>query len=303
MPIRQKVQVELQRLMQARWPGMAVETMAFGFSGTGQLNQLGYLDAYVRPRRPDLIVNVFVSNDFANNSSVLESIRVGWHPAHTPRFFARESAAGSEIQPIDPDWSRYRLPAAKDERPFLHARLHRLSRFYRWLYAKLSLQYPGIAASIGREPSEADRTAARIEGLARLAPDAARLLEGWDPRKSPGIDAMFDQPDPLPPAFAQAERFTGFAFDQFMSRGSADGAKLFVLGTHELTGTIERRALKLLQARGIPFVSLRDHIARKNGRIADAHWRHDGHWTPQGHSWAAEALLERIAADRVCGVE
>ena len=58
VPNAQKVQAELERLMKARWPALGVETMAFGFSGTGQLNQLGYLEAYVRPRKPDLIVSI-----------------------------------------------------------------------------------------------------------------------------------------------------------------------------------------------------------------------------------------------------
>lgn len=52
----------------------------------GLINQLGYLETFVRPRKPDVIVLVFVSNDFANNSPLLEAIRVGWHPAHAPRM-------------------------------------------------------------------------------------------------------------------------------------------------------------------------------------------------------------------------
>ena len=77
VPIAQKVQVEIQKRLEAVRPGKPVETMAFGFSGTGQLNQLGYLETFVRPRKPDVIVLVFVSNDFANNSPLLEAIRVG----------------------------------------------------------------------------------------------------------------------------------------------------------------------------------------------------------------------------------
>lgn len=94
------------------------------------------------------------------------------------RIFAREKNGVIEVQPIDPQWMSYRLPAAGDERPALHRWLHRASRFYRWLYAKLTLQYPSVAAWIGREPTEASRTAARIAALANLAPEEARLLEG-----------------------------------------------------------------------------------------------------------------------------
>lgn len=301
VPVRQKVQVEMERLMKARWPDLPVETMAFGFSGTGQLNQLGYLETFVRPRKPDLIVLVFVSNDFANNSSLLEAIRVGWHPEHAPRTFARETAAGIELQPIDPDWLRHRLPAARDERPRLHAWLHRTSRFYRWLYAKLSLQYPAIAARMGREPSDADRTAARIEALRSVTPSSAALLDGWNPKTSPGIDGMFAEPDPLPKAFDQAVRFTDFAFATYAERAKADGARLMVLGSHELEGRVESRVREMLRQRSIPFVSLREYIAARGGRIPDAHWRHDAHWSPKGHSWAAESLVERLARDKVCG--
>jgi lysophospholipase L1-like esterase len=301
VPIRQKLQVELQRQLESRRPGTKVETMAFGFSGTGQLNQLGYLTAFVAPRKPDLVVLVFVSNDFANNSALLEAIRVGWHPEHAPRIFAREIAGREiELQPIDPAWLTHRLPTARDERPWLHTRLHRISRFYRWLYAKLSLQYPSLAHMMGREPTEADRTAARIDALRKLAPSTAGLLGGWDPKRSASIDGMFAEPDPLPPAFQQAIRFTGFAFDTYKARTEALGAKLVVLGSHELQGRLERRLVELLDRRQIPYVSLRSFIEKHGGRIADAQWRHDAHWSPQGHKWAAEALNDSILAQGIC---
>ncbi len=301
VPIRQKVQVELQRLLEAAKPGQPVETMAFGFSGTGQLNQLGYLETFVRPRKPDVVVLVVVSNDLANNSALLEAVRVGWHPSHAPRTFAREAGGAIELQPIDPDWSRHRLPAAADQRPGLHVWLHRVSRFYRWLYAKLTLQYPGVAAWIGREPTEGDRTAARIAALSKLAPEHARLLDGWDPRSMPSIDGMFHEPDPLPPAFAQAMRFTGYAFDLYKQRTAADGAQLVVMGTHELAPALEKRVAALLEARAIPFVSLRQFITAKGRQPTEAQWRHDGHWSPQGHAWAAEALAQEFSRRGYCG--
>lgn len=300
VPIRQKVQVEIQRILEEAKPSQKIETMAFGFSGTGQLNQLGYLETFVRPRKPDVIVLVFVSNDFANNSSLIEAIRVGWHPAHAPRLFARERDGKIELQAIDPDWSKHRLPAAADERPALHVWLHRVSRFYRWLYAKLTLQYPPIAAWIGREPTEADRTAARIAALAKVAPEETKLFAGWNSKSSPGIDEIFKTPGPLPEAFEQAVRFTGYAFDIYKQRAQSDGAKLIVLGTHELTEQLEKRVTGLLEPRGIPFVSLRRHIIDAGKSLEDARWRHDGHWSPQGHTWAAELLAKEIERQKAC---
>ena len=303
VPIAQKVQVEIQKRLEAVRPGKPVETMAFGFSGTGQLNQLGYLETFVRPRKPDVIVLVFVSNDFANNSPLLEAIRVGWHPAHAPRIFAREKNGAIEVQPIDPDWLSHRLPAADDERPAVHRWLHRASRFYRWLYAKLTLQYPSVAAWIGREPTEASRTAARIAALAKLAPEEARLLEGWDPQTSRSIDGMFEEPDPLPPAFQQALRFTSFSFEQYHQRAAQDGARLLVLGSHELPDRQEGRLRAMLAERGISYVSLKAYIASTGRLAADAQWRHDAHWSPQGHVWAAEVLAAEIEKQGICKLQ
>ena len=45
-------------------------------------------------------------------------------------------------------------------------------------------------------------------------------------------------------------------------------------------------------ARSIPVVSQHDYIIRQGGRIEDAYWPHNAHWSPTGHRWAAEALLE-----------
>lgn len=44
----------------------------------------------------------------------------------------------------------------------------------------------------------------------------------------------------------------------------------------------------------IPIIDQYDHTFRRGGKIADAHWPHDGHWNPIGHQWAAEALLEYL---------
>ena len=300
VPIRQKVHVQLQKLLEASRSGKPVETMAFGISGTGQLNQLAYLEAFVRPRKPDVIVLVFVSNDFANNSALLEAIRVGWHPAHAPRTFAREKNGAIELQPIDPNWMSHRLPATEDERPFLHRWLHKSSRFYRWLYAKLTLQYPAVAAWMGREPTFGSRIAARIAALSKIVPEDARLLEGWDPVTAPTIDGMFEEPDPLPAAFLQALRFTSFAIEEYRRRAAQDGSRLLVLGTHELWDRQENRLRQVLAERGVPYVSLKAHIAAKGGTIADAQWRHDAHWNPQGHVWAAEALAQEIEKQGLC---
>jgi hypothetical protein len=153
---------------------------------------------------------------------------------------------------------------------------------------------------MGSEPTEADRTAARVDAIARLDPSYPRYLKTWDFRTSPNIDAMFNEPDPLPAAFEQALRFTGFAFDTYKAKAAADGAKLVVLASHEVKGAVDSRLRNLLKERDISMISQGDYIARQHGNPASAHWPHDGHWSPQGHTWAAEALVEYMETSGVC---
>ena len=43
---------------------------------------------------------------------------------------------------------------------------------------------------------------------------------------------------------------------------------------------------------GIPVINQHEWIANNGYYVHDAHWPHDAHWNPQGHQWAAEAILD-----------
>ncbi len=299
--IPQKVQVQLQHLLASRAPDMLVETMAVGFSGTGQLNQLGYLEAWVRPRRPDLIVLVAVGNDFGNNSALLEALRTGWHPHHTPRVFATETADGIRLQPVDPDFQKHLLSFATNSPPRrLHAWLHKQSRFYRWLYSKAKLQHPAVARAMTSELNPAEQMAERVVAMTKLDPEHARLLKDWEIARHPNPDDVFATQGPLPAAFEQALRFTDFAFGEMQARAQADGTRLMVLGIHRLKKVFEHRLIGILARHGIPYVALFEHISRRGGDPVAAHFKHDGHWSSQGHLWAAEAVMEHMLREAIC---
>lgn len=72
VPIDKKFHVRLEKAWNKISKNRRIETMAFGYSGTGQANQLPWFDL-AEPYRPDVIVLVFVSNDFANNNVWLEA--------------------------------------------------------------------------------------------------------------------------------------------------------------------------------------------------------------------------------------
>jgi hypothetical protein len=104
--IEQKLQSLLAEDLNRRFPDRKFDAVALGFSGTGQANQLPF---YERSRnlKPDLVILVFVSNDFANNSHVLESMHYGWHPDHLPRVFMREQRGQPCGRlPIDSAWRK-----------------------------------------------------------------------------------------------------------------------------------------------------------------------------------------------------
>jgi hypothetical protein len=70
----EKVQSLLEKKAAGAHPEWRLTASAFGFSGTGQLNQITFYDSFVHNLRPKLVVLVFTGNDFANNSSVLEAL-------------------------------------------------------------------------------------------------------------------------------------------------------------------------------------------------------------------------------------
>ena len=102
----------------------------------------------------------------------------------------------------------------------------------------------------------------------------------------------------LPPPYAAELEYTAFALEQFRQRADRDGAALVILATHHLRlrpgEPLFDRMRAIADGLRIPVVSLYDHVVRRGGRVRDAHWRHDAHWTPASHQWAAEAILEHL---------
>ena len=162
------------------------------------------------------------------------------------------------------------------------------SRFVSWLLAK-----KGALA-----PSEHDLRQLLIRDVEALRrqPGYAALLEGWRPIGRGHMLLGFTRRD-LHPLFEDALQYTRFALEQFRQRADRDGARLVILATYTLTihGTPLFEQLSQVAATlGIPVIDQADYILRQGARLTDARWRHDSHWNPVGHRWAAESLLEYI---------
>ncbi len=304
VPVSEKFHVQLEDIAARELPHLDITTSAFGRRATGQLNQLPFYDELARHLRPQLLVLVFVHNDFMDNSPVLDALEAGRDPNRIPWVSAKRSADGTmTLRPPHPDW-QYRLPLpplplAKPWYRRVLGRMTRFSYFANWLVAKNDALFP---------PDTDPRLSARAELLSRR-PGYESLLDGWQPTTREGIVETFDEED-LPPVFEEALDFTAFALDQFKERTDRDGVSLVILSTPRM-GTGGDPAFDCLhamaEARGIPVINQYDYILRQGAEPEDAQWTHDGHWNPAGHRWAAEALLEylkqnqEICAGRAAG--
>lgn len=306
-----KVQVVLENLATQGRPDLKLTAAGFGYSGTGQLNQLPFYDVFARQQHPHLVVLVFVGNDFRNNSTILESIGNGWDPDHAPRVFAQRTAGGFALTEIDPDWQKHLLPAQVTMASKVNDKLRKYSAFFDWIYRKATLIYPNLFGT--DEATKALKAAyrARFEIL-RQRERYRDIMVRWDYDGNPGaLDSMFDEKE-LSPPFVEALAFTGFALEEFKRRVERDNGHLVVLAASQLSlknrdGDPEYRTRQLNRLRslaekaGVPVIDHYDYIARQGGDPKRAQFPNDGHWSIEGHRWAAGAVWEYLQRqDKIC---
>jgi hypothetical protein len=263
LPIEQKLQTILGNILRDRVDIQKFDVVALGYSGTGQANQLGFFERYKEALQPDLVILIFVQNDFSNNSRVLESIRNAWDPDHLPRPFVEPDGKGGVRRfPIDPGWAKYSLPGGTILGRLDHWR--QTSDFYKAQFA------------------------------------------GWDWQQA-DIDSEFYQNDPLPPAFIQALASTHAAFAEFKRHAEEDGFRLMVVAADNVANgpygddrdhNQIRRLRTILDDLQIPLLDLYPEFVKRGGP-AKTHWAHDAHWNATGHQWAAEAIFDTLASQRL----
>lgn len=281
VPISDKLHVRLEELARENVPGLHIQASAYGHSGMGQINQLGYYDEFVSRTAPRVVVLVFVHNDFVENAP--------------PLLAYRKQVGQSVTAARDDDGFELRLPtpstaaaqpefAAGASPPF--AALRRIARPVVSASYALGMLRAKIAAM--RTPMS------KMERWPWLKTIRYTHWFGnwkdWHGRK---IDFAIRK---LPADGREALEHTGFALDQWKARARRDDFALVILAAHTMGSTRGSLLFEILSdlasAREIPVVDQSAHILRRNGRIRDAHWAHDAHWNAAGHQWAAEAVLE-----------
>jgi SGNH hydrolase-like domain, acetyltransferase AlgX len=165
-------------------------------------------------------------------------------------------------------------------------------------------------------PTLPELIAMRVEAL-RGVDDYRWQLRNWDNSYNSDLDAVFYDEE-LPGLFSDAVNLTGFALNEFQRRVKQDGGHLVVLTTSQMSlprvprsggkedPLISRRQFLRLEAiartLGIPVIDQYTYIVQKGGNLFAAQFKHDAHWTPQGHIWASEAVLEYLEQNpQICG--
>jgi lysophospholipase L1-like esterase len=116
VPLRDKTQTVLADALHKAYPDRKIDVVAISRSGLGQGSELGLYKAHTSIR-PDLVILMFVANDFANNSILLESIRSGFDPRHPLWSFTKldENGVCDQIPPSE-DWQQWLLAGSTEER-------------------------------------------------------------------------------------------------------------------------------------------------------------------------------------------
>ena len=315
VPVSDKLQVRLEALAARDASHLGITTSAFGISDTGQVGQLPFYDGYARHLSPDMAVLVFTGNDLLDNSTFASALIKAYDPYHMPRVHAARNLDGSfDLGMPDPDFenfllwglgenpSRSRTSSIAQLMGRLKSLITRYSYFGRWMMYKLD------NVRILRETSDDDsvsenqsfiarnpRFIARAEHLMSL-PEYAFMSEYWTPDTATRIRAMLESEFESPVSL-EARESTEFGLEQFKRRADHDGVALVILAVYDSGGkgdALFDRLSEAAESLDIPVVSQHNYITQQGYSISDAHFPNDGHWSPTGHRWAAEAVWEYI---------
>ena len=284
--IDEKLHVQLEEIAAENLPDLDVTASAWGLMGTGQIAQTAYYDEFVRRMNPNLLVLVFVPNDFIDNVPLLNALGTGYDPDHLPHLSAERIEDGSmTLRTPYREFYRHKLPqpppppAAED--------------------AAFRLENMLDARTAAR--SERDRLAALVTHRAAVLAERPRyapiLAEGRPP-----YDAwrLFRKTSTRVQEYALG--YTSFGLDQFKDRADRDGVHLVILAIQQLRERKDDSPFHVVRAlareRGIPVIDQYDYALRQGLEDRDLRWKYDGHWNALGHRIAAEALAEWLADNR-----
>ncbi len=221
---------QIERNLNKAIPEEHFEVIPMGFPGIGLGNMYSFVEQYGLLFKPVAVVAIFNSSTLANNSRLLESIKLGSHPDHSMRLFFEEDNGQCHKMPIDSNFQQYflkELPARQSNTlyteidNFLKSTIGRLYVFS-WLNDIVMSrdQY----AFLSRD----NEFAYRYYQL-RSTPSFNQQLSDWLFPADLDINNMFwISTEELPVVFRSALNSTKCAFIEFDKLASANDFKFIV---------------------------------------------------------------------------
>ncbi|MTJ92701.1 MAG: hypothetical protein F8N36_07540 [Desulfovibrio sp.] len=297
----QKSHVILEKWLNSKNSKYKFTAAAYGYSGTGQVNQLPYYDFFAKEFRPDYVVLVIVSNDFSDNCPVHVALRNGWDPEHNPRPTVQKDPDGKFFI-LEPqlDYAGYLLPASTTTPAttlFAKIRkgLFKYSMLYKYVSISLQLNYHLNIGIFSGEYANDNIIGQRLNFL-KQNKKYHDLVKDEDGVDLMNLDYQFDKKDMSPLTIDGIAR-TDFAISEWKHRAEADGFKLVALLSHSTSmycqkdSLIRERFVQIFDKYRIQHFDQCDTILNSGHLPSEANFSHDGHWNTQGHIWAAETLF------------
>jgi lysophospholipase L1-like esterase len=314
-PVASELEQELSKLAK----GKPVEVIPMGISGTGTVQQLAFYEHLGKSFSPDVVIVLFVPNDFANNSNILESVRIRYDPFKPGRPFVVKGPDGFLRLPPVADFDKYLLKELPS---------HPQQSIFRFLELKLNsllsnssaYEYIKNRAYILDEDSLYHHFdgefAYRICQL-KARPEIPLSLEGWHFPADLDMDAMFlAQGQNLPGVFTDAQDFTVFALEEFRRHSREDGFIFLLAATDSCTffpeswlrdwrkkaeqgdrmidpKNFSNRVKDAAAQAEVNYFDLYPEFARQKD-IRDAHLPNDNHWNARGCQLAGKAIASHI---------
>ena len=243
-----------------------VDTVAFSRSGTGQSNQLSFYDRYGADIDANLVVLLFIANDFGNNSTLLTSTYQCWDPYRPPQLFYEPDESGATFTRIDiyADWRSHML------------------------------------APVGSTPALCQQV------IMERYPEKRAIFDDWSPSISLNCMFYADEPPRVVQrSFASTEHAlrlfkkrtedNGEALLLFIAHGVVTSGQFCTNNSRYTFDTLNqlKRITEIAERAGIPTLDLYQAFPERSGWQA-ATIAGDGHWNALGHSWAAEAIADYL---------
>tara|TARA_B100001989_G_scaffold3713_1_gene2464 strand:+ start:7396 stop:8661 length:1266 start_codon:yes stop_codon:yes gene_type:complete len=305
----------LEKKLNSTYLNKNIDVVQFGYSGTGQINQLPFYTQVARNLKPDLVILVFSYNDFADNSFLLSAIRNNWHPDFLPRLFIKGINKDLKLSAISdkddsiifpkPLINEIREELQKKKNSNLVESLRDYSQIINLIYS--NAERKNIKNTLDLRPVYKKR----LEVLKLIYPKYTRDLDSLNKYltqeetdqfdKLMPLDVPFMRSGSLSSIFEQSYIYTQFAFELFKQEVEKDNSKLIVFMNHLWNNQeMVNRVSNITDSLKIDLINQMEYVKNKKLVPRSLNFKNDGHWNAFGHKIASEQVYKYIYDNKIC---